>query len=188
TGSWSEAGHPADNPRCAPGDRLHGAVRTAHRGPTAGRRHRYQLCLGRSRPRAVAIDRQELPGARHATQLDAAAVLETGARADDQVTHGARNEDLVGAGLPEDPRRDVDREPADVGAQQFAFACVDAYADLDAQCLGLSAQRLGAANGLSRAVERGEVPVAGALHDRAAESFGQFGCEIRAWSSTARHG
>jgi serine/threonine protein kinase len=27
--------HPAQNPRCAPRDRLHGPVRPAHRGPTA---------------------------------------------------------------------------------------------------------------------------------------------------------
>ena len=92
------------------------------------------------------------------------------ARADDQVTHGARDQDVAGAGLAEDPRRDVYRDPADVAVQQFALAGVDAGADLDAQCLGLSAQRLGAADGLRRAVERGEVTVAGALHHRAAES------------------
>jgi hypothetical protein len=74
-----------------------------HRGPTAGYRHRYQLCLGRPRPRAVAIDRQELPGAGHPAQLDAGAVLEAGARADDQVTHGARDEDFTGAGLDDLP-------------------------------------------------------------------------------------
>jgi hypothetical protein len=47
----------------------------------------------------VAIDRQEWPGAGHATQLNAAAVLEAGARADDQVTHGAGDEDFAGAGV-----------------------------------------------------------------------------------------
>ena len=54
--------------------------------------------------RAVAIDRQELPGAGHATQLDAAANHEPRARADHQVTHGAVDEDFAGAGLAEDPR------------------------------------------------------------------------------------
>ena len=39
----------------------------------------------------MAIDRQQLPGAGHPAQLDAAAVLEAGARADHQVTHGAYN-------------------------------------------------------------------------------------------------
>jgi hypothetical protein len=53
----------------------------------------------------VAIDRQELPGAGHATQLDAAAILEARARADDQVTHGARDQDFAGAGLAEDRRQ-----------------------------------------------------------------------------------
>ena len=64
---------------------------------------------------------------------------------------------------PQDPRRDVYGDPPDVGVEQFALAGVDAGADLDAQCLGLSAQRLGAADGLCRAVERHEVAVAGAL-------------------------
>lgn len=59
----------------------------------------------------MAIDCQEFPGAGHAAQLDVAAILETRARADDQVAHGARNEDLAGAGVTEDPRRDVDGEP-----------------------------------------------------------------------------
>ena len=59
----------------------------------------------------MAVDRQQLPSAGHAAQLDAAAVLEAGARADHQVTHGARDEDFAGAGLAEDPRRDVYRDP-----------------------------------------------------------------------------
>ena len=45
-----------------------------------------------------------MPGAWHATQLNAAAVLKTRARADHQVTHGAVDEDFAGAGLAEDPR------------------------------------------------------------------------------------
>ena len=49
----------------------------------------------------MAIDRQELPGAGHAAQLDAAAVFEARARADDQVTDGAGDEDFAGAGLAE---------------------------------------------------------------------------------------
>ena len=79
-----------------------------------------------------------------------------GARADHQVTHGARDQDFAGAGLAEDPRGDVYGEPPDVVAQEFAFAGVDASADLDAQCFGVSAQGLGAADGLRRAVEGGE--------------------------------
>jgi hypothetical protein len=114
-----------------------------------------------------AIDRQELPGAGHATQLNTAAVLEARARADDQVTNGAGDEDFAGAGLAEDPRRDVYREAPNVGVQQFAFAGVDAGADLDAQGLGVSTQGLSAADGLRRTVEGGEVAVAGALDHRA---------------------
>jgi hypothetical protein len=49
------------------------------------------------------------------------------------------------------------RDSPDVVVEQFALAGVDAGADLDAQGFGLGAQRLGAADGLRRAVERGEV-------------------------------
>ena len=68
----------------------------------------------------MGIDRQELPGAGHAAQLDAAAVLEPGARADHQVTHSARDENVAGAGLAEDARRDVYGDPRNVAVQQFA--------------------------------------------------------------------
>src|ERR1700759_972145 len=101
----------------------------------------------------MAIDRQQLPGAGYPAQLNAAAVLEAGARADDQITHGTGDEDFAGAGLAEDARRDVHGEPPDVGAEQFALASVDSRADLDTQCFGVSAQGLGAADGLRGAVE-----------------------------------
>jgi hypothetical protein len=73
----------------------------------------------------VAIDRQELPGAGHATQLDIAAVLEAYARADHEVADGAGDKDFAGAGLSENPRRDVYRDPPDVAVKQFALAGVD---------------------------------------------------------------
>ena len=59
----------------------------------------------------MAVNREELPGAGHTTQFDAAAVGKAPPRADHQVTHGARDEDFAGAGLAEDPRRDVYRDP-----------------------------------------------------------------------------
>jgi len=55
----------------------------------------------------MAIHCQQLPGAGHATQLDAAAILEAGARADDQVPDRAVDKDFAHPGLTEDARRDV---------------------------------------------------------------------------------
>ena len=126
----------------------------------------------------MAIHGQELPGARHAAQLNIAAVLKAGARADDQVPDRAVDEDIAGTGVAEDPRRNVYGDSPDVVAQQFAFAGVDAGADLDTQCLGVSAQGLGAADGLRRAVERSEVAITGVLHHSAAESFGEVGGDL----------
>jgi hypothetical protein len=48
----------------------------------------------------MGIDRQQLPDTGHTAQLDAAAVLEAGARADHQVTHSAGDEDLAGGPFP----------------------------------------------------------------------------------------
>src|ERR1700751_1513671 len=126
----------------------------------------------------MARDRQRFPDTGHTAQLDAAAVLEARARTDDQVTHGARDEDLAGTGLAKDPRRDVYGNSPDVSVDQFALAGVDAGADLDAQRLGVSAQGLGAADGLRRGVERGEGGVAGGPYHRGAESLRQFGGDL----------
>lgn len=65
-----------------------------------------------------------------------------------------------------------------VGVQQFALTGMDTGADLDAQLLGIGTQGLGAADGLRRPIECGEVSVAGALHHRAGESFGEFGGDL----------
>ena len=69
----------------------------------------------------------------------------------------------------------MDGNPLDVGVQQFALAGVDASADLDTQALGVSTQRLGAADGLRRPVKRGELAVAGTRDHHAAKSVRQFG-------------
>ena len=61
---------------------------------------------------------------------------------------------------------------------KLALAGVDASADLDAQRLGVIAQGLGAADGLRRAVERGEVAVAGAFDHRATESFREVSSDL----------
>jgi hypothetical protein len=124
------------------------------------------------------IDRQELPRSGHATQIDYPAIRETRTRSDNQIPHRTRHEDLARAGLTENPRRDVHGYPPDIGLQQFALTRVDAFADLDSQLLGVIAQCLGAADGLRRAVERGEVAVPGALHHRAAESFDEIGRDL----------
>ena len=55
---------------------------------------------------------------------------------------------------------------------------VDAGADLDAYVSTSPAQGLGAADGLRRPVERGEVAVAGALDHRATESLREFGGDL----------
>ena len=73
--------------------------------PRARSRRRRQFRLGGSRAGAVAIDREELPAARHTPQLDGAAIVEASARADDQVADSSGDEDVTCAGLAEDAQR-----------------------------------------------------------------------------------
>ena len=82
-----------------------------------------------------------------------------------------------GACLAADPGRDVHGEIPDVGVQQFAFAGV-VPARISMPNVSASSQRLGAADGLRRTVERGEVAVAGALDHRAAESLRDVGGDL----------
>jgi hypothetical protein len=77
----------------------------------------------------VAVQLQQFPATWDSAQFDDAAVHESRPGADNQVADGT--------GLAEDPRRNVHRDPADVGIHQFALAGVNADADLDAQFLGI---------------------------------------------------
>ena len=61
-----------------------------------------------------------------------AAVLEREARADDEVAHGSRTEDLAGLGLPHHTRADVYGDPADVLAAFLDLARVETGPDVDA--------------------------------------------------------
>src|SRR6266536_3596783 len=94
----------------------------------------------------------------------AAALLELQARTRDQVAHGARDEHLVGIRQGADPRRDVNRHPADVVAHHLTLAGVKAGASRDAKCPGGSDDRLRAADAPGRTVEGGEEAVAQRLH------------------------
>ena len=79
----------------------------------------------------MAIDGQELPGAGHATQFDAAAVLEPRARAGDHVTDGAGDEVSPAAAWRESALRCALHSSMSEFSG-FALADVDARADLNA--------------------------------------------------------
>jgi hypothetical protein len=85
----------------------------------------------------VAVQLQQFPAIWDSAQFHDAAVHESRPGADNQVADGARYEDFARTGLAEDPRRNVHRDPADVGIHQFALAGVNADADLDAQFVGI---------------------------------------------------
>jgi hypothetical protein len=73
---------------------------------------------------AVAQDREDPGGPRHAGQLDVAALTETDARADDEVANRARDQDLSGGGQLDDAGPHVDGDAVHVGLDQLALAGV----------------------------------------------------------------
>ena len=173
-GGRDEAGHPAKDPRCraapsAPSARSDRRIAprglgvgiaeasSASADPAAGPwRSTARSCQLPGTPRSSTVPRSSKPGT----------------RADDQIAHGARHEDFAGVGLRRGSvPRCVPRCPPISLSMQFALAGVNACADVDAQGLGLSTQRLGAPDCLCRAVEGGEVTVAGAFHHRSVEAL-----------------
>ena len=87
----------------------------------------------------MAIDRQELPGAGHATQLD----VPRSSKPVPEPTTRSRTVRETRIHRRRPGRGSAPRcvlQAPDVGVEQFAFAGVDAHADLDAQRLGLGAQ------------------------------------------------
>ena len=94
-------------------------------------------------------DGEEAPLAGGALQGVRAAVVELEAGADDQLAHGAGDEQLAGVGQGADPGADVDRHPADVVADQLDLAGVDPT--LTSIPIAASSSRTAAAQRIARA-------------------------------------
>src|SRR5262245_47007473 len=82
-------------------------------------------------PCRSAGDGEELPVAGDALELVPSSVFEVDARADRQISDGARREDLAGPGERGDARRDMDGHAADVLADDLALAGVEPRAQVD---------------------------------------------------------
>jgi hypothetical protein len=81
----------------------------------------------------------------------------------DQVLDRPRADDLARPGLAEDAGGDMDRDPADVVAQQLALAGVQAHPDLQLQVPQPGPDGVGRPDGPGRAVEGVQEPVPGCL-------------------------
>src|SRR5579864_2616401 len=96
--------------------------------PAARMRRGPVVAEGRSRGHRV-----EVPCARHAFELARASVLEAQARADDEVSDGARHENLASLRQSGYARADMNRDPADILATHLAFPGVNACANFQAE-------------------------------------------------------
>ena len=110
-----------------------------------------------------ASDGEEGPFSRETLEDMRSAILESNAGPCDEVFDGVRHEDLTGTGRRGDARSDVDRDAADLLTDDLALAGMQAAADLQVQRAHLVANPACTAYGASRAVERGEEPVAGGV-------------------------
>ena len=79
------------------------------------------------------VDGIQPPLAGYALENMAAAIVERKARADDQVLHGARHEDLAGCRERGHPRPEVDSQPGNVVRQDLDLSDVDPGSDLEPQ-------------------------------------------------------
>ena len=102
---------------------------------------------------AVAEDREDPGGSRHAGQLDVAALAEADAGAGDEVVNRARDQDLSGGGQLDDAGPDVDGDAAHVGLDQLALAGVHPDAYRQPLRLGRVHDAEGASDGTGGAVE-----------------------------------
>jgi hypothetical protein len=80
-------------------------------------------------------------------------VLKDESRPFDEVPRGGRNEDLVGTGQGQQPRRCVDREASDIAADELDLARMDGHADPQTQLLGRACHHHGAADGSRGTIE-----------------------------------
>src|SRR5207302_8312853 len=92
-------------------------------------------------------------------ELANSAVLELEAGACDEVTHGARDENVARTGLGGDARADRDGDAGHLAVEQRAFAGVQARADVKAQPGQILADGARAADSTRRTVEAREKAV-----------------------------
>src|SRR5438093_1671998 len=104
-----------------------------------------------------------MPAVGDTLQLVRASIIEGHARADDEIPHGARNENFARACQRAHAGRDVHGDPTDVFASKFHLAGVQARPDLDPELLDGDGQRARTLDRAPGAVERREESVAGVL-------------------------
>jgi hypothetical protein len=105
-----------------------------------------------------------VPIARSALERSAATISEAQSGARDQILHCARYQDLVSTGKRRDPRADMYSNAADIVADHFALACMEAGANSNPVWPDLLGNGAGAADAAGRAVESGKNAVASALN------------------------
>jgi hypothetical protein len=89
-----------------------------------------------------------------------AGIGETEPRTCHQVLQRARHENLAGARHSDDPRADVHRDPAHIGARDLDLTRMQAGADFESGSADRGDDREGAADGARRAIERREQTIA----------------------------
>ena len=78
----------------------------------------------------------------------------------DKIADGARDQDLIGFGKPRHPRRDMDRDPADIVALDLDLAGMHAAPHIEVERARRVDDARAAADRARRSVEGREEPIA----------------------------
>ena len=114
--------------------------------------------------------REQAPRPGHALEVGFAAILETNARARDEVLDGARHEHVAGRRGGGDSSADVDGDAADLALDRLHLADVEPRAHGEAQGSRTVTDGERAADGVDRNFEYGKEAVAGGIDFAPAEA------------------
>jgi hypothetical protein len=105
------------------------------------------------------VDPEQSPTPRDTFQLVFAAIVKLNARANHEILHGARDEHFARNRQRPESSGDVHGEAAEIVASYLALTGVQTHAQLDTETPGGIDDRLAAADGTSRTVERNDEAV-----------------------------
>src|SRR6266550_3368945 len=126
--------------------------------------------IARSQLRRRRLDAKDLPRPWHALELVRAPTRESKSRSRDQVSHRARDQDLVRTREAHDARPDVNGDPSNAGLHDVELSSVEAGAHLDAKLVYALDNRERAADGARRSVENRKEAVASPIDLSAAKT------------------
>lgn len=122
-------------------------------------------------PFGSSADGEELPGSRHTLEVVFATIVELDARANDEVLHCGRNDDLSSTSDGPDACRNMYSQPTKIITAYFAFPSVESCTQLHTELRRGGDDGAGATNCSTWAIKGGDKAVSSRLDLLATESL-----------------